>query len=83
MAFTSFRALLPDRLKEKLGIRPKKAAPGPPQSPAVATPKRPLATFNNADSTLVSKTTILSPIMQTEVRKTPSDKVRRRLSTDR
>lgn len=82
MAFTSFRALLPDRLKEKLGIRPKKAAPGPPQSPSSVTSKQPLATFI-ADSTLIFKTTILSPIMQTEVRKTPSDKVRRRLSTDR
>jgi hypothetical protein len=67
MAFTSFTALLPDSLKEKLGIRPRKAAVGTLQGGPQLTPKRPLAPLN-ADTSLLSKTSFLSPIMQTEVR---------------
>jgi len=66
MAFTSFTALLPDSLKEKLGIRPRKAAVGTLQGGPQLTPKRPLAPLN-ADTSLLSKTSFLSPIMQTEV----------------
>jgi hypothetical protein len=62
MAFTSFTALLPESLKEKLGIRPKKI----PNQSGQQSPKRPLAPAN-ADNSSSFNTSILSPILHTEV----------------